>query len=541
MSLYKKISEHVIGFYLLALLLIGVGYISLLPVYEGFDETAHYSRLREASKDSSSLLNSNSSLDQFVVNYSGPVAFSSGNPPFDQGNVYKKFFNSDQNFDQYLDRYWKKTDIPVYQPSDQVNWQSQHPPLYYLLLSPLTKQSSSFIYQFFSLRLVSYLLSLIGIFFGLLAIKAVISNKSIHLNKCAFLGFLIYPLIFPMFFVEFARLGNDSLCLLLTGLLSYLLALKPDEKLSAMKIFSIGIVLGLGLLTKALFLPITFGVLLFLISKNPIFKLTLRNLLCLLLPLMAIGGAWYLFKFFAYRDLGVGVEVMQLNNGDGLLSGFLTNFSPLGLIRGMMVPLVTFSWAGTWSLVRLPEFFYIPLVFVGFWLLVIYVNDMRSKPFNHQNWLGIFLLLLIYMGLVAHVLISMALTGLGQSGGWYLHILMPWLAPIIGYSVLRVTQYNRQKYILAGLLGYAVLFHVVVFFSDLLLYAGFADKANNKHFIYSEKIYSIANYGEIFSNLNLLGFPVLGLVSLLLGFSLLVIMTMMFWKNAQLAPKGSVN
>ena len=44
------------------------------------------------------------------------------------------------------------------------------------------------------------------------------------------LGFALYHAMLPMFFPEFARLGNDSLCLLLAGASAFSLvrALRPD-------------------------------------------------------------------------------------------------------------------------------------------------------------------------------------------------------------------------------------------------------------------------------------------------------------------------
>ena len=64
-----------------------------------------------------------------------------------------------------------------------------------------------------------------------------------------------WPFLFPQFFPQFARLGNDSLCLLLVGATwALLLRLLQGEGRWA-SAAALGVVLGLGLLTKAFFLP----------------------------------------------------------------------------------------------------------------------------------------------------------------------------------------------------------------------------------------------------------------------------------------------
>ena len=81
------------------------------------------------------------------------------------------------------------------------------------------------------------------------------------------------------------------------------------------------------------------------------------------------------------------------------------------------------------------------------------------------------------------------------------------------------------------LMIYALLFQLVMLASDLFLYGGFATKGDDKHFVFSEKIFSMANYSQIFHNLDLIGFPLLGGVSFLIGFGLLVSMSFVSWVN----------
>ena len=152
-----------------------------------------------------------------------------------------------------------------------------------------------FLTQFFMLRLVSFLIALAGVAFGLLACSQ-FENRS----DPAILGFMLYPIVLPMFFAEFTRIGNDCLCLFLVGITAFLLSkwLK-DENNKGLSV-PIGVVLGLGLLTKAFFIPIIAALGPFLLLRmfsdrqfGGLGPAHWKNLMLLFLPALLIGGGWY--------------------------------------------------------------------------------------------------------------------------------------------------------------------------------------------------------------------------------------------------------
>ena len=69
---------------LAAVLLVGIGYLSILPPFEGFDEYVHYSSVRQVADTGTVPIFGRSFIDQTVVDYAshGPMPWSSGNPPF---------------------------------------------------------------------------------------------------------------------------------------------------------------------------------------------------------------------------------------------------------------------------------------------------------------------------------------------------------------------------------------------------------------------------------------------------------------------------
>jgi hypothetical protein len=537
----KFFNIKIIYFYLISIFLIGIGYISILPPFEGFDETAHYSRLRETKDHPLAVIKKESFIDRAVVEYKGPMPFSSGKPPFDEGFNYQKFFSDKANSRDYIKNYWQTPMNSSYIASSDKNHQYQHPPLYYLLLAPLTIKSIPFIYQFYMIRAVSLVMAIAGVFFGLLALRNIFQSNGHKTELMASLfGFFIYPIIFPMFFLEFARIGNDSLCLLILGLISYIWTLNADFLCSRNKAFLIGCLLGLGLLTKALFIPIT-GAFLFFITLQSFanginfsisFKL-LKKLSLILFPTAIIGGSWYLFKIVTHGDPGLGTEVIELGSNGGFFSGLISNFSLIGFIRGLLVPIFSFIWAGSWSLVRMSEYLELPLVFFGFGLLYFHFQHLRKESIENYHWLGFLMFLFVYIGLAVHVLISMSLTGLGQSGGWYLHILMPWIASAIGLASFRFIQSQFKRLIFFVLLTYSFVFQLMAILSHLALFSGFASKGLNKYFLFPEKTFGLSDYFTMLNNLSVLTFPYIGILFMTLGFSILlfiIIKAMIFYK-----------
>jgi hypothetical protein len=196
----------------LSLLLIGLGYILMQPIFEGFDEPQHYSRMREgfASQISPSFY-----MDQSVVDYSGPIAYSTGQPPFDDGLNYKNFFKENISSESYLEKYRYVPSNSGFSKSSIQNYENHQPPLYYLVFSKLVNASSflSLSDQTVFLRFISYFLALLGLYFSFESMQnlsSIIGSKVSQFSLKS--GFLFYPVIFPMFFFEFSRLGNDALC-----------------------------------------------------------------------------------------------------------------------------------------------------------------------------------------------------------------------------------------------------------------------------------------------------------------------------------------
>lgn len=519
--------------YIFSLIFVGISYLAIMPPFEGFDEQAHYSLLRELSSTKKIPLYGKSYLDQFVVNFPGPVPYSLDGPPFDNGVTYSKFFNFRNMIEDYQHNYRYSSSIPAYQSSHILNWQAQHPPLYYLLLAPILSTDSEFSFtaQLFSIRLISFLFAIVGVIFGLLAIQPFKNN----IQNNSIVGFILYPVILPMFFIEFTRIGNDSLCLFFVGLLTYLFSIWIKDEYSIKKSIIIGVALGFGLLTKALFLPILFSIIIFLLFRLWVgeeYRIDrFRSAMLILISALMVGGGWYLNNLITLGHFSGSNEAIVLSHQGGLWKGLKEHFSFYAFIHGVLSSLVTFSAAGTRSMAHLPGFFQIPLLILACWVCVASIFSIRKYPIHDVVWMPIWIVAFFVGGLIWHVLVGIALWGVGATPGWYLHILLPWIAPFIGLGVTLIFKDRRTKRLLLFLIWYAALYHAALWWAQFALFTGCATKGVNGAYVFSTQVLCIDQAPLLMNRATVLGYPGLAVLSLVLGVIINIWLFLQIWGN----------
>ena len=517
--------RYVFILYLLSLLFMGLFHIATTPIFEGFDENAHYSYIRQIAYQGKISKRSENFLDQAVVDYQGPISYSSGQPPFNRGMVYHKFFNRHDLVDSYITQNRQNTPPTSFSPSLIENWQSQHPPLYYALMAPILKlvDVEPLVTQIFILRSLSYVLALVGVALGVMSIMQRKLTGIYTQNAPLLLGFVIYPIMLPMFFPEFARIGNDSLCVLLVGLLAYLLskllAVGGGIKLS----LAIGVTLGLGLLTKAFFIPIAAAMFMFFLVKffacrfadEKVINKT-SGLLWIFLPAIAIGGTWYAYNYLILGGFsGSNVAIELAHKGGGGLTNMISTFSLPIFSRAVATSLVTFVWGGTWSLTHLPHALYVPVVIGIIWIFGAFCYQLRKIPLSDTHWLTVWLVIFFLIGFSWHAIVSMMLGGNANTPGWYLHILLPFFAPAVGVGVEFVSRKSKYKFLFLGLLTYSLIFYFAAVWSQLALFSGCAIKGNDKQYEFQSELFCFDHFPQMINHLDLLGYPLAGLIGFL--------------------------
>jgi hypothetical protein len=249
---------------LAAVFCFGVATLALLPPFEAFDEAEYWSVIQDDADTGVLPRLSEARVSQDAVAYPGPLPASSGQP-------YAAYFA-------------KKSAALAgptrFVPSDVPNYEAQHPPLFFVLMRPVYRAAAGLNWpeHFFVLRLVNWIIAFAGFAIGALATQGVLRRR----GASALWVPLAWPLMFPQFFEEFARVTNDTLCLLIMGLVWWLL-MTPGKWRGV----GIGTLLGAGLLTKAFFLPVTLGVVALLAV------VAWRQAVVVAVIAAALGGWWY--------------------------------------------------------------------------------------------------------------------------------------------------------------------------------------------------------------------------------------------------------
>jgi len=513
MSLRRILLLHFVSLFAM-----GLFYLATTPIFEGFDEIWHYSGVRQIAYQGKITMRNDSYLDQMLSDYRGPLPYESGNPPFDRGPTYGKFTSDRALGNAYVAGYRDAVPPARFEPSSETNnLYRQHPALYFAVLAPVLKlaEGVSLVTQVFILRLVSYLMALSGVALGLLAVFDRNGVAPAGQRLPLLLGFLAYPFVAPMFFPEFARIGTDSLCLLLVGLLAYFMSRWLASDGAVKWSLSMGVVIGIGLLTKAFFIPVAAAVFMYLVTPLVVGRRTgpvanpLPTLAAIFLPAAAIGGGWYVYNHITYGSFSGSNLGIWLAQRGGVLARVEGTFSLAVFLRGIAATAVTYIWGGTQSLAHLPYALYGPMLAAAACLFAAYCVRLRRLPTRDPLWLSMWLLVFFTAGIGWHAVSNMAMGGNANTPGWYFHILLPFLAPAIGIGVHALLGLPRSGPVVFGFAIYAAVFTVVASWFQLALFSGCAVKGDDKHYLFKSGYFCFDQVATIVEGIRLFGYPAL--------------------------------
>jgi hypothetical protein len=359
-SLIKRASS----FILLGHLLLGMGYIAFLPPWEGFDETAHYSSIQQIVDTETIPRYGSSWLSAEVEEYVQFAPFPySGSPPVEinGGFTYKSFFESSKEIIKkgadYVQKKPQKSRSFI--QGEKNNWQSQHPPLYYLILTPvyLLTRDMSWISQLFIFRIISYFFAWMALVIGAFVCLRSLKSEDQQYVNWILLGIGVWPLIFPSWFTDMARIGNDSLCALIISFL-WMVLIRFKNQRTLLSYLLLGFLLGLGCLVKAFFIPIVAGVVCYLLISDWLKeerekrRIKLLQIASMIFILLSISGWWYYLNWIDHGVLLGSDEMIRLKDAGGMIDNLINHFSFSAWIRGHAAAITTFAWSGSWSFAR---------------------------------------------------------------------------------------------------------------------------------------------------------------------------------------------
>ena len=453
-----------------------------------------------------------------IENYSGPFPYSNGSPPFNENHTYKEFFNQN-NIDKFVDNYKNQSFSFKFTEGSKNNWQYQHPPLYYFLMASiiLPFESTSLIDKLIILRLISYLFVFLSVYIVLMSFIKYSSDYDINSFVCFFV-------FFPMFFIQFARIGNDSLCILLCSIIFYFL-IKEKNKLNLVSLFFIGILSGLGVITKAFFIPIILSLMLYIIlvgfKSNLSLKKNLTQIIVLLTGFLIFAIPWFIFNSKFNSDLGLGIILNKLINMQG--NEIINNFSLFEFLRGITVPLITFSWAGTQSLTRISVYMQLLFLIPFFIYILLILTQAVKNKLELLNYSSLILIFVFYSSLIWNVAITMLAGGIATSPGWYLYILLPWfLLLFCNVSNSNIIKNTIIKKILTIMFWVSIINTLFSIWLHLTLYSGVSTKSDSKYFEFNDSLYGLSRFTEVLENTSILNNANYGLFMIIIGYLIFI-------------------
>jgi hypothetical protein len=452
---------------LLAQLLFGIGILLMLPPFEGSDETAHYSRIESVAFAPQITLQSATpaagqfppatfiASDVFDYYHQGPMPYGwikfpvmHKYDPIKRYQNYRDFFANPKLQADYLAHYRDSPIAANFSPSPEPNWEYQHPGLYYTLMAPLVRilaGHASLLTTTLVLRIASFLLAFGGFCIGLWGTARHAQFHQWPHVDVIMIGAAIMPFLLPDYFWEFARLGNDSLCLFLFGIAWCMALWMRREPRSDAWLF-LALTLAFGYLTKALILPITVGLFGWLAMTRE--KARWVELIKSIALFALVAAPLYLGNILRHGAIGAGEFTIALNNPNaltimydhmtwGAIASGLQQifFIPIWLFGSMSVIII--EWP-----IHYPLYIFTGCVVAGYGLTLF-------KTRISEFFLPLCVLLPVIFGLMAHVLASWIVTDT-FTPGWYLHIMAPAIGLVYGLGLQRLISYRWLKPVLAA-------------------------------------------------------------------------------------------
>jgi hypothetical protein len=392
----------------------GAFYCQLIPLWEGYDEWAHYA---------------------FVEH----LRLHHGSLPQTSDGVSEEIH---QSVESALIKHEATEPLRLFE--------AQQPPLYYWILSapnrllihlPISTRA-------YLLRLFSVLIASLVIPLAYLAAMELFHIRAIALSVCALIA------VMPELMIDIARIGNESLAIAIASWLSLLLLRPGGASFSLHDGFSrryfqpaiLGLSLGLGLLTKAYFLAF-------------IPMLIFRRRFDSLALALGIGGWWY-WRNFRLTGTLTG-EIMEVASQHLSWSEKLAAFPKVNWLRAIDTALWTHIWNGAWSFYTVKSWMYRVFEVIFAVVLIMIVYALLRRPFGRFK--GKLALLLsieaLFIAGVSYQTVSMFLAhGTPFAPGWYFYALIVAEALLLASGMLILAGRRRVLPAMGVLIGlYAAL------------------------------------------------------------------------------------
>lgn len=541
-----------VGFLLAAQLMLGVAVMAILPPFEGIDEDRHFSRLQSQMLQPSPAAIASwkgrpdgmrQRMTMYMYDYyqKGPMPYYwiQGQKTLwnigtaEQYITYADFFRNPGSVKTYLDFYQNELIPKEYAPGVQTNLQFQHPDFYYGVIGQVLRLMVGEVplgAGVLILRVLSFFLAFGGFCTGLMATWHYLHKRRMKDGNAIVAIGALYPFLTPQYFWEFGRIGNDSMCLFLFGvawafLLWHLRAPRSEAWLG------LGLVLGLGWLTKDLFLPVSFGLMAFLTYYHLRFVRyqpgAARDwwpaLLKILGLLFIVGAPFYLMTYMASGDFGALNMRRAISDHDALRL-LIQNFSISPFMEGIWTMLHTFVWAfGGWSLMIIAIPIYKLLVIFTLLIFGFYIMMARQKT-DPVLYIPVWVILPLLFGMICYILTNFITGARDSSPGYYLHILAPCFALMYGMGLKWVFKKKWLNFIAGCVCLPVILLNFIIVLSYMTAFSGCAvpTRSDRLYLLHPKDIWAcMGKFPMVIERLEVLAWPHVALAALAASFLLL--------------------
>ena len=442
----------------------GIFYSLLFPIWEGFDEYAHFAFIQYlAIHHHLSVPDTRVSheIDRSLELVPLPRALSHLPSPHVTHDTYWHLSSEERSSRQRdlleIPKAWQAVH------GDSYLYEGQQGPLYYWLMSPIYSviQKMSLPSRVFIFRLLNVLLASSVLPIAFLAAKRVFSDDQMAIGVCALITAM------PELYIDVSRVGNQVLAMVFFGL--FTLQCLSVVGGGARCLILAGAVLGLLLLTKAYGLagiPALVVVAIHFVRNSSLNKL--RSVLASLASLAVgalIAGWWFLRNF---KLAGAIIWVGGTPSG-GISVETFTSIKNVSWVSAFHSLFGSHIWIGNWSFLGVRSWMYevfqyvTVLIAAGILLLIIrgFGSNSPDSLLIRRSYLLV--LLMIYGGFLGsiayHVLVNFISSKISASSGWYLY------AVVVPEAILAIAGLFAFRW------GKSILIGVIACFALLEIYA----------------------------------------------------------------------
>jgi 4-amino-4-deoxy-L-arabinose transferase-like glycosyltransferase len=446
----------------LIFLIRGIFDISFIPLWEGFDEWAHYARLQNVATTGRALPGTTDSVSREVQASLelAPMPWqASGLKHDDYWRLPEAERKAREEKLRSLPAQW--TGEPA--PGGERSYEAQQAPLYYWLLAPAYRLTSGLqlATRVWLLRLLSLLIASSVVPLGFLVAREVSPDDRYALGVAALIATL------PELMMTVCHIANDSLAVAVGSLFLLLLFRWKQQPHSIRRAIALGAVLGLALLTKAYFLALI-PPLLVLAAIVATRKRAHGQVAAIFAAAILISAWWYARNWSLTHSIS-GNQFEVAAQGAPQLN-LLRSIPRVNWLHAADFTFLSHIWLGNWSFLVVRSWMYHFFAVIA----ALSVIGLARRLFRRPNG-DLFLLSGIYLSflvaLAYHALRAFQTTGFAGALGYYLFpiVIAEVILAVAGLQAIGLS----RAIVPAGLLCFAALELFGMCFYAIPYYTGF--------------------------------------------------------------------